>query len=271
MAIDRSDLAIRLTEERGRLGYSQRDFASKLGIAGETLRRYEAGAREIGAEFLASAASLGVDVQFVLTGAKSQNLAAAEKAASPVVTVSGSGTANVVQFAQPGSTVNINHNPKVINRTVAKVEPGGSHISEDQAATLTRLVAEIIELEAQQKQSPKSFRAVWGALNSHCGVTSYRLIAAQDFGKAETYLRKWIGRLSSMASAPIRDNDSWRKRKYAYIKINTKDSIDAAWLTSYLKKNFKVESIADLDDDSLDRTYRAVASRRQTQSRRKKT
>lgn len=264
MPIDRSDLAIRLTEERGRLGYSQRDFASQLGIAGETLRRYEAGAREIGAEFLAHAVSLGVDVQYVLTGVRSQNLAAAEKAASPSVSVAGNGTANVVQFAQSGSTVNINHNPKVVNRTVAKVEPGEAHITEEQAATLTRLVNEVVGLEEQQKKAPKSYRAVWAALNAHCGVTAYRLIPLEGYEQAEKYLRKWLGRLNSMASAPIRDNDAWRKRRYAYIKINTKEEADTAWLTGYLKKNFKADSIADLSDDDLDRTYRAVASRKRS-------
>ena len=63
-----------------------------------------------------------------------------------------------------------------------------------------------------------------------------------------------------MASAPVADNDTWRKRRYAYIKINTKD--DEAWLTAYLRKNFKVESLTEISDDDLDRTYRAVASRK---------
>lgn len=268
MATDRSDLAVRLTEERGRLSYSQRDFASKLGIAGETLRRYEAGAREIGAEFLASAVSLGVDVQYVLTGVRSQNLAAAEKAVAPSIAVTGNATANVVQFAQPGSTVNINHSPKVVNRTIARVSPGEEHITEDQAATLSRLVGEVVALEAQQKKAPKSFRSVWGALNAHCGVTAYRLIAIADFAKAEKYLRQWIGRLNSMASAPLADEDAWRKGRYAYIKINTKD--DPEWLKAYLKKTFKVESITELVDNAdLDRTYRAVASRKKAASKKK--
>lgn len=268
--MDRADIAIRFVEERGRIGYSQADFARQLDVSRETLRRNETGDSGFSAEVLAKAAGFGIDVQYVLTGVRSQNLAAAERGAAPSVSVSGNGTASVVQFAQSGSTVNINHNPKVVNRTVAKVEPGIGHITEDHAATLTRLVTEIVELEKQQKKTPKSFRSVWGALNAHCGVTAYRLIALNDFSKAETYLRKWIGRLSSMASAPVRDNDSWRKRKYAYIKINTKEPADAAWLAGYLKRTFKVESIVDLSDDDLDRTYRAVASRKRSTSRAQK-
>lgn len=270
MSIERSDIAIRLVEERSRVGYSQADLARQLGVSRETLRRYEIGESGLSGEFLAQAAGLGVDVQYVLTGVRSQNLAAAERASAPAVAVSGNGTANVVQFAQSGSTVNINHNPKVVNRTVAKVEPGEAHISEAEAVTLSRLVAEIVELEKQQKKAPKSFRAVWGALNAHCGVTAYRLIPVEAYTKAETYLRKWIGRLTSMASSSSRDNEAWRKRKYAYIKINTKESIDADWLKVYLLRNYKVESLAELSDDALDRTYRAVASRKRAFARSQK-
>lgn len=265
--MERADIAVRFVEERARTGYSQADFARQLGVSRETLRRNETGESGFSAELLAKAAGFGVDVQYVLTGVRSQNVAAAEKAAAPGVTVSGNGTANVVQFAQAGSTVNINHNPKVVNKTIAKVEPGNGHITEEQAATLTRLVNDVVELEKQQKKDPKSFRAVWAALNAHCGVTAYRLIALADFNKAETYLRKWIGRLNSMASAPVRDNDSWRKRKYAYIKINTKDPADAEWIAAYLRKTFKADSITDLSDDDLERTYRAVASRKRAASK----
>ncbi|MDD5297643.1 MAG: helix-turn-helix transcriptional regulator [Rhodocyclaceae bacterium] len=266
MGFEREDIAVRLAEERTRVGYSQVAFARELGISREGLRQYETGQSGISGEFLAKAASLGVDVQYVLTGIRSANAPEAERALRPSVHVTGSGTANVVQFAQPGSTVNINHNPRVVNRTVVEVAHGDGHISDEQAATLTRLVNEIVELEKQLKKKPGSFRSVWGSVNAHCGVTQYRLIPAETFGKAENYLRQWIGRLNSMASAPVADNDTWRKRKYAYIKINTKD--DAAWLTAYLKKAFHTESIADLSDDDLDRTYRAVATRKRDRARR---
>lgn len=262
MGIELADIAIRLIEERTRVGYSQRDFAQQLGMSAEGLRRYEMAQREPGVEFLAKAAGFGVDVQYVLTGVRSQNLAAAERAASPVVSVSGNGTANVVQFAQPGSTVNINHSPKVVNKTIAQVEPGAEHITEEQAVTLTRLVGEVVELEKQQKQEPKSHRAVWSALNAHCGVTKYRLIRLHDFGRAETYLRKWIGRLTSMASAPASDNEGWRKRKYSYIKVNTKAPVDAEWFAGYLQRTFRVTSISELDDKELAQAYSAVASRK---------
>lgn len=152
-------------------------------------------------------------------------------------------------------------------KTQVVVPTGPQHISDEQARLLQRLVREIVELEKRQKQKPKGFQAVWVALNSHCRAPQYRLIAAESFEKAEKYLRQWIGRLNSMASAPVVDNDAWRKSRYAFIKINTKDEPGAAWLAVYLQRTFAATSIADLDDAALDRTYRAVASRKRNVAR----
>jgi hypothetical protein len=258
MGIDRSEIAIRLVEERTRVGYSQADFARQLSVSREMLRRYETGASGLSGEFLADAASLGVDVQYVLTGVASQNRDEAVKAAQPAVHVSG-GSANVIA---------LNHGPitmiatqRHITNTKAEVKPGDEHISEDQAVTLTALVGDVVELEAKLKQKPRGHRAVWGALNAHCGVTRYRLIAHGDFPKAEKYLRQWIGRLNSMASAPVKDGDAWRKRHYAYIKINSKDDPD--WITRYLAKTFGATSLTELSNEQLEKTYRAIASRKQ--------
>lgn len=243
-----------------RLGFrAQRDFATKLGIAGETLRRYESGQREMGAEFLARAVSAGVDVQYVLTGVRSTNRDEAVHAARPEVDVSGA-TGNVIGLNH--GHVTMISTQKHVTNTKAEVKPGDEHISEDQAATLTGLVNDVVDSEAKLRQKPKGHRAVWSALNSHCGVTRYRLIAHGDFTKAEKYLRQWIGRLNSMASAPVKVGDAWRKRHYAYIKINCKD--DPTWVERYLEKNFGASSLTELSNDQLEQTYRAVASRKRT-------
>lgn len=259
MEIDRESIAIRLTEERARKGYSQADFARQLDISREGLRLYEMGQRGLSAEFLAKAAGLGVDVQYVLTGVKSPNVAEAERNAQPSVSISG-GSASVVQVAHSGATVNMVTTQRHVTNTRAEVKPGEEHISEAQAYKLTSLVKEVAELEQTVRKAPKTLRGIWAALNAHCGVTRYRLIQASDYAKAEKYLRAWLGRLNSTATAAVSDNDAWRKRKFAYIKINTQD--DEEWLAAYLRKTFKVDSIKDLDDESLDRTYRAVASRK---------
>jgi len=159
-----------------------------------------------------------------------------------------------------GNTLTMINTPKHVTRTVAEVKPGVEHITEEQAARLMALVKLIVEWEAKVKKKPNGHRGVWAALNAHCRVTKYRLIALGDYAKAENYLHQWLGRLQSMASAPVADNDTWRKRRYAYIKINTREN--EAWLLAYLRKNFKAESLTDLADDALERTYRAVAARK---------
>lgn len=268
--MDRADIAVRLVEERGRIGYSQADFASKTGISREGLRLYETGQRSINGEFLATAAGLGVDVQYILTGVRSTNVRQAEAAASPSApapSVAVTGNANIVQFPQAGTNITQVTTQRYTTTTKAEVKPGEIHISEAQAARLLALVKDVVEHEQRIKKKPKTHKAVWSALNAHCGVTRYRLIPAADFQRAETYLLKWIGRLNAAPSAAISDNEAWRTRKYAYIKINTKDDPD--WLLRYLARNFGAGSLTDLSDDDLSRVYQAVARRKNAGSKKR--
>lgn len=266
----RADLAIRLVEERSRLRYSQADFASKTGLSREGLRLYEAGQRGMSAEFLAQAAHLGLDVQYVLIGVPSKNLEEVEKAANALLpapqalaptlqqTVNGGNAIGLVQGGTVHQVTTQNH----VTKTVADVKPGEAHITDAQAAILMELVNEITALEGKLKQKPKGHRAVWGALNSHCNVPKYRLIKMEDFPVARKYLDQWMGRLNSMATAPVKDGDAWRKRKYAYIKINSNDEVSAAAVNSYIKRNFGAISLTELSNDDLDKTYRYIAGRK---------
>ena len=268
----RIDLAIRLVEERARLRYSQADFASKTGLSREGLRLYEAGQRGMSAEFLAQAALLGLDVQYVLIGVRSKNLDEVEEAASspsspsapqsPAATlnqtINGGNTIGLVQ----GGTINQVTTQNHVTKTIADVQPGETHITDEQAATLMVLVSEIAALEEKLKAKPKGHRAVWGALNAHCGVPKYRLIKREDFPHARKYLDQWMGRLNSMATAPVKDGDAWRKRKYAYIKINSNDEVSAAAVKAYIQRNFGAVSLTELSNDDLEKTYRYIASRK---------
>lgn len=259
MSFLKEDVAQRISEERARIGYTQAGFARQLEITTETLRRYETGLRDASLDFLVKAAMLGVDVQYILTGIRSTNIEKVEKALEPSLKIESGASANVIQNANAGAIINFNN--KYTHTTKAIVKPNENHISDQQAGILTKLVNDVVNLENQVKQKPKTIRSVWMALNAHCGVTSYRLIPYGDYDKAEKYLRMWIGRLSSQKSAPIADNEEWRKRKYAYIKINTKDQQE--WINAYLQRNFKTKSLVDLTDSELDKAYRAVASKRQ--------
>lgn len=256
MENEHDGIARRLTEERARTGYTQADFARKLGVTREGMRLYENGTTRVPAELLAKAIGLGVDVQYVLCGVHSKNMAEVEASKAPAISLA-TNNGTVIGSMSGGTVINT---ARHVTRTIAKVTPGEEHITEKQASDLTALVDTVVETEAKLKKAPKTHRAVWAALNRHCGVTSYRLIPLADFEKAKKYLHQWLGRLNAMPSAPVKDGDSWRKRQYAYIKINSKDFPEA--VEAYLRKNFKAGSLTELSDEDLKRTYQYVASKK---------
>jgi len=67
-------IGVRLAEERARLGISQQDFADKSGISRVTLGRYENDRREIGAGFIETIRTIGVDVNYVLFNIRSDEV-----------------------------------------------------------------------------------------------------------------------------------------------------------------------------------------------------
>lgn len=74
------ELSERLQEERNRLGLSQENFGSFGDVGKIAQYRYETGERVPDARYLAGIASIGVDVQYLLTGVRS---AAPESALAP--------------------------------------------------------------------------------------------------------------------------------------------------------------------------------------------
>lgn len=256
-----SEVGARLAEERVRIGYNQSAFARLLGLSVPGLRKIEGGASEFKVNVLISAASAGIDVQYVVTGVRSKNT---EKVTDQigfekqVIT----GDVSGVGYAGPGAQikiVNTQHHQTILR---PETKPGDQHISVEQRAILQDLVNKVVEKENLLKKSPKSHRAVWAALNKHCKVNSYQLIAAADFDKARSYLNQWIGGLHSMRSASVKDGDDWRKRKITYIKTNTKAAEDEAAMRAYIMKHYKAKSLTELANDELEQTYRYVAGRR---------
>ncbi len=65
----------RLAEERKRLGLNQTDFAEAGGIKRASQVNYETGRRSPDSDYWEAVAKIGVDVQYVLTGIHSENLA----------------------------------------------------------------------------------------------------------------------------------------------------------------------------------------------------
>lgn len=254
-----SELALRLTEERAKLGFSQADFARKLGVTREGIRLYELGQRGMTAIFLVNAATLGVDVNYVLFGVRSSNTAANTAAAfSQVINGNISGVAN----AQSGSNVNIINTTRHVTKSHVEINPGIEHITPANVVTLKALVAEIISIEQSLKKNPSTYQKVHGALNAFLGVTHIRLIKVVDFERARTYLNQWIARLHSMSSAPTKSVDTYRKKRTAYIKINIKEPESLMAAETYMLKNFKTTHVSELANDELEQLYRYVASRR---------
>ena len=64
------DIGRRLRQERQRLGLTQSDFAAVGGVAANALLKYEQGIRFPRADFLSALDMIGVDVLFVVTGAR---------------------------------------------------------------------------------------------------------------------------------------------------------------------------------------------------------
>lgn len=260
------EIADRLAEERIKLGYNRVAFARLIGLSTEGLRLIESGQSEFKVTVLTSAASAGVDVQYVLTGVRSDNAkVVTERIGYEKQAITGN--ISGVGIAQSGANVQIsNHHittEKHVTRTVAVTNPGAEHISVSQRAILKELVDQVAEKELALKKAPKTHRAIWASLNKHCKVNTYTLIATDDFEKARKFLHVWIGRLNSAPSASVKDGDSWRKQRYKYIKANTKEPEDEAALAAYMHRNFNgATSLSKLSDDELDKSYRYVAGRR---------
>lgn len=69
----------RLREERNRLKMTQVVFAERGGIGVSALKLYEGNERESGSDFLSAIASEGADVQYILTGIRSNSALAADE------------------------------------------------------------------------------------------------------------------------------------------------------------------------------------------------
>lgn len=260
-SMDIAEVGIRLAEERERLGYTRVAFARLLGLSTEGLRLIEQGKSDFKVNVLTSAASSGVDVQFVLTGVKSNNVSTVTKTIG-FENQAISGPVSGVGFAQAGATVHIINTNNHVTRIKAETKPGEDHISLQQRSILKDLVDQVAEKEVTLKRQPKGHRAIWSSLNKHCGVNTYTLIALDDFEKARKYLYVWLGRLNASKSASSADGSAWRRSRYAYIKINSKDHEDEKSLKAYMLRNYKASSLTELSDDQLDNVYKYVAGRR---------
>jgi transcriptional regulator with XRE-family HTH domain len=67
-------IGLRLKEEREKLEMNQTDFGAVAGVTKRAQINYESDRRSPDANYLAAIATLGVDVQYVVTGFRSPNI-----------------------------------------------------------------------------------------------------------------------------------------------------------------------------------------------------
>ena len=93
--MSKSDITLsiggRLREERERLGFLQQEFAAQGAVGRMSQVGYESGARPPTAEYLAKVARLGADVQYVVTGVRSENLHEIDTAESSLLNIAEDG------------------------------------------------------------------------------------------------------------------------------------------------------------------------------------
>jgi transcriptional regulator with XRE-family HTH domain len=148
-----------------------------------------------------------------------------------------------------------------LNTTVKKTykyEYQKGDLLEAQAAKLTQLVNEIVELEKEVKRKPKSHAAVWNALKRKFNVAYYRKIREEDFPAAEAYLMMWRGRLTR----PLKRIDNAEYRKMRYKSIFTMAQKNLGWtkndVDNYIYELYNKDSIRDITDKELENLYQRI-------------
>ncbi|GJQ47598.1 MAG: helix-turn-helix domain-containing protein [Candidatus Jettenia sp.] len=229
------------------LGETQEGLANRLGIPNTSLRGYLKGTNIPGIDVLLKMAELG--------NVTLDDLVKTDKPPNIQVIVNNS---HGVAFAGRDAHVYVNSQVK----RFTQYSPGPHDITGEQANKLKDKVNEIVELEQKVKKKPKTYGAVWNALNRKMGVTYYREIKKDQFEKAMLYLGQWAGRLKT--SLKRTDEDEWRKeiQKAIFAAVRnqlgwTKDALDA-----YIYERYGKESIRDLSKEELEQLKNIIFAKK---------
>lgn len=190
-----------------------------------------------------------------------------------IAELAGITTDQLLKENNPKMNVSINHSNNVTiagrdvyhNTTVKRVNhyiPGPEDISGDQANKLKDYVNKIVELEVTVKRKPKTYGAVWNALNRKMGVTYYREIKSAQFPEAELYLRQWSGRLKRGLKRTADDVHRQERQKAIFAHARnqlrwTKKDVDG-----YIYDCYKKDSIRDLTKNELEHLYNKIFSKK---------
>ncbi len=240
-------IAIFLQQLLKELGETQEGLANRLGIDPSSLRGYLKGTNIPGIDVLLKMAELG--------NVTLDELVKTDKPPNIQIIVNNS---HGVAVAGRDAHVYVNSSVK----RLTQYSPGPNDITGEQANKLKDKVNEIVDLEQKVKKKPKTYGAVWNALNRKMGVTYYREIKKEQFEKAMLYLSQWAGRLKT--SLKRTDEDEWRKETQKAIFAAarnqlrwTKDALDA-----YIYERYGKESIRDLSKEELEQLKNVIFAKK---------
>lgn len=148
-----------------------------------------------------------------------------------------------------GNNVTINVSQSAKRAKPAPVlDPGGQHISSEQAGVLANMVRDLHKLGVHSQKA-------WTAFNRRFCIASYRELPPGRFGEADFYLRKWLAKERKAAGVPTGDV---RQRLLRGIHATKRQRGLEGTFDDFLHMNFGVTSLSVLDDEQLQRVFDAV-------------
>lgn len=175
-----------------------------------------------------------------------------------VIYVAGNG--NVVAGGDVNNHVH-HHAPAPRPKVVVKT--GDGTINAEQKAELLRLKNEWLLAHNAVKAKPLSHPAASSRLNAAMKVSGYAELKPEQFEKARSWLLQQIAKVRAMPSAARKEGDKWRAARYKAIKARSKNQLgDEYAYRPYIKRNFNADSLTELGDQELERTYRYVMGKK---------
>lgn len=164
------------------------------------------------------------------------------------------GSGNLVNHG----TINIGAKP---SRPKIVVKTGDGVIDASQKAKIKGLLYEWVDTYNAVKKSTLSYGGAWKKLNDYLKTNSYHEIKQEQFDKALKYLRKEIGIIRGMASAPKKVED-WRFKTIQAIQARCSERGWQPWRKEYMIKNYGKSSLRLFTDSELEKFYRTVMGKK---------
>lgn len=179
------------------------------------------------------------------------------------------GPTNKVVAIHGGTNIIGNQGPVTVHtaparrpRTVVHQHDPAIHITQEQQLALQGLRNEWVVLHNKLKKSQLDYGAALKRMNTAAGATACALIRKDRYEEVAAYVRKQMAILSNMKSAPRKD-DEWRSKKIGAIKARCKNQFDGVDVYKpYIRRNFKLDSLADLATDQLQKTYAYIMAKK---------